>query len=99
GKEVSGIYTKPSGGGGGGGPSSPDQVSVTGITLSSATLQLNVGQSSTLTAIIAPANATNQNVTWTSDHPGAATVNNGVVTAVGKGSATITATTEDGGFT
>lgn len=97
GKEVSGTYTKPSAGGGGGGGGGT--VAVTGITLSPATLQLNVGQSSTLIATIAPANATNQNITWTSSHPGAATVNNGVVTAVGKGSATITATTEDGGKT
>jgi uncharacterized protein YjdB len=96
GKEVSGTYTKPTGGGGGGGGKT---VAVTGIILSPATLQLNLGQSSTLTAIITPSNATNKNITWTSDHPGAVTVNNGVVTAVGKGSATITATTEDGGKT
>jgi uncharacterized protein YjdB len=96
GKEVSGTYTKPTGGGGGGGGKT---VAVTGIILSPATLQLNLGQSSTLTAIITPSNATNKNITWTSDHPGAVTVNNGVVTAVGKGTATITATTEDGGKT
>jgi hypothetical protein len=94
GKEVSGTYTKPTGGGGGGGT-----VAVTGITLSPTTLQLNLGQSSTLIATITPANATNKNITWTSDRPGAVTVNNGVVTAVGKGTATITATTEDGGKT
>jgi uncharacterized protein YjdB len=52
-----------------------------------------------LIATITPANATNKNITWTSDHTGAVTVNNGVVTAVGKGTATITAITEDGGKT
>ncbi len=85
------------GGGGGGGGSAP--VAVTGVTLNTNALTLKVGQTSTLVATIAPANATNRNLTWTSDHPGSATVNNGVVTAVGKGTATITVTTEDGSFT
>ena len=49
---------------------------------------------------MAPADATNKNVTWSSDNEAAATVSStGLVTAVAAGSATITVTTEDGGFT
>jgi hypothetical protein len=48
---------------------------------------------------VQPDNATNKNVTWSSSNPGVATVNNGTVTAVTAGSATITVTTQDGGKT
>ena len=91
------IYGTSGGGGGGGGGGGP--VAVTGITLNTSSLALKVGENATLTATIAPANATNKNVTWISDHPGAADVVNGVVTANGKGTAKITVTTVDGSFT
>ena len=73
-------------------------VPVTGVTLDPTSLTLDVNQTATLTATITPSNATNQNVTWTSDNPSVATVSGGVVTAVAPGEATITATTADGGF-
>ena len=65
---------------------------VTGVTLSETTLTLDVGESDTLTATITPSNATDQNVTWSSDNESVATVDqNGRVTAVAQGGATITA--------
>ena len=76
-----------------------DEVAVTGITLLPAQLDLEVGKQQTLNATIAPSNATNQNITWTSSKESVATVDNGVVTAVAAGKATITVTTEDGEFT
>lgn len=72
---------------------------VEGITLNQTELPLGVGSSSTLTATVAPENATNKAVTWTTDNAEVATVADGVVTAVAEGTATITATTVDGGFT
>lgn len=66
-------------------------VAVTSITLSSTTMNLEVGQTGTLTATVKPDNATNKTVTWTTSNDKVATVANGVVTAVGKGTATITA--------
>ena len=66
-------------------------VNVTSITLSSTTMNLEVGQTGTLTATVTPDNATNKTVTWTTSNDKVATVANGVVTAVGKGTATITA--------
>ena len=74
-------------------------VSVSGVTLNKTALSLTVGDTETLTATITPDNATNKNVTWSSDTPSVASVNNGVVTAVAPGTATITVTTVDGGFT
>ena len=74
-------------------------IAVTGVSLSPTSAVLTVGGTTTLTATVAPANATNKSVTWTTSNASVATVANGVVTAVGVGSATITATTTDGAKT
>ena len=58
-----------------------------------------VGKTATLTPTVAPANATNKNVTWSSDNTAVATVSNGTVTAVSVGTANITVTTVDGSKT
>ncbi len=74
-------------------------VSVTGVSLDKSELSLSEGGKYTLTATITPSDATNQNVTWSSDNTAVATVSDsGVVTAVAEGTANITVTTEDGGF-
>ena len=65
-----------------------------------ASLTFNVGDAPvTLIRTIQPANATNQNVIWTSSKPTVATVTNGTVTPVAAGTATIIATAVDGGKT
>lgn len=70
---------------------------VTGVTLDQTDLTLFTGQSEQLTATVTPDNATNKNVTWSSNDDTIATVdNNGNVTAVAAGTATITVTTTDG---
>ena len=71
-------------------------VYVTGVTLDRETLELYTGQSETLTATVEPGNATNKNVTWQSSNAQVATVENGKVTAVAAGTATIYATAADG---
>lgn len=74
-------------------------VPATGVTLTPSTLSLQAGASSPLTATVAPATATNKGINWRSSNPAVATVNSsGGVTGVANGSATITATTQDGGF-
>lgn len=77
----------------------PDAVHVTGITVYPTSGTLYVGGTTTITSVIEPALATDKTVTWTSSNESVATVDNGVVTAIGIGNATITATTNDGGFT
>ena len=77
-------------------------VPVTGVTLSQTQASLYYNRTPntlTLTATVAPDNATNQAVTWTSSNPSVATVENGVVTAVAPGIAVITASTQDGNHT
>lgn len=69
---------------------------VTGVTVTPQTLNLYTGDTAPLTATVKPGNATNPNVTWSSDKPEIAKVENGVVTAVAHGTATITATAADG---
>jgi uncharacterized protein YjdB len=75
-------------------------IPVTGITLSQTTLSMNIGGTYNLTATITPANATDQNVIWSSSNASIVTVSStGVVTAVALGSATITVTTTSGNKT
>ena len=78
----------------------PEVVPVTGVTLSQTAVTLDIDQSITLKATVAPENATNKAVTWASDKTDVATVDaNGKVTAVAAGTANITVTTADGGKT
>lgn len=80
-------------------PATPQQaVSVTGVSVNPTSLDLEVGQTGTVTATVSPNNATNKKVTWSTGNSSIATVNNGTVTAVGEGETSITVTTTDGGF-
>ncbi len=59
--------------------------------------ELQVNERKQLTAVIVPNNATNRNVTWSSNRLQVATVSStGLLKAVGAGEATITVTTEEG---
>jgi len=86
------------GGSSGGGTKVP----VTGVTLNKTVLNLDLttNTTETLVATVAPANASNKKVTWTSSDTAKATVNaTGVVNVVAVGTATITVKTDDGNFT
>lgn len=76
-----------------------ETISVTGVSLNPNSTSVEAGQDVTLTATVSPSNASNQGVTWTSSNPSIATVSGGIVTGVAEGSATITVTTSDGGYT
>ena len=64
----------------------PDVV-VTKVSLDPATLTLREGDNATLTATLTPADAVDQTVEWGSTNPEVATVTDGVVTALAKGTA------------
>ena len=66
-------------------------VPVTSLTLDRTTLSLAVGETAQLTATVKPDDATDKNVSWTSSDEFVAKVDNGKVTAVKSGKATITA--------
>ena len=68
-----------------------------GVTLEPVEIGMDVGEEKTIAATVAPDTALNKTVTWASDNEAVATVDeNGNVTAVGKGTAIITATTFNG---
>ncbi len=76
-------------------------ISVYGLTIGGCpTTLLNTGDTHQLIANVAPENATDKRVIWSSSNTQVATVDeNGLVTAISQGSVAITATTHDGGFT
>ena len=74
-------------------------IHVTSVSLDKANLELTEGETAQLTATVQPGNASNQTVTWSTSDASVATVENGVVRATGRGTATITVTTVDGSFT
>ena len=70
---------------------------VSAVSLNKTELALTAGDTQTLTATITPDDANNKNVSWSSDKPSVATVDeNGTVTAVAVGTANITVKTVDG---
>ena len=76
-------------------------ISVYGVTIGNCPgYILQAGNTHQLLANVAPANATDPTVTWHSSNPLVATVDGaGLVTGISQGTATITVTTNDGGYT
>ncbi|MBQ6283798.1 MAG: Ig-like domain-containing protein, partial [Bacteroidales bacterium] len=74
-------------------------VKVTGVELNYKERTINIGNAGTLIATVLPKDATNKNVTWTVSDESVLKVQDGVVTPKKEGTATVTVTTEDGGFT
>ena len=72
-------------------------VNVSNVSVTPASLSINVGQFSSISSTISPVNSTNSSIIWTSSNPSVAFVINGVVTAVGTGTAVITAKSVDQG--
>lgn len=76
-----------------------NSANVTGVKLNKTSLSLKMGNSAYLRASVSP-NGANKKVTWTSSDPSIATVSSaGKVTGIKAGTAMITATTVDGGYT
>ena len=74
-------------------------IAVTSVVLGNTELTLVEGEEEKLAAAVTPENATDKSVVWESSNESAATVSQeGLVTAVGEGKATITVKTNDGGF-
>lgn len=71
-------------------------IPVSGITLSASSTEIKVRETVTVSAALTPDNASDKTLTWTSDKTEVATVDNGVVTGVAAGTATIKATANDG---
>lgn len=81
-------------------PASAEVVHVSGVVLDKTTLTMTVGDAPVkLTATVSPADADDKSYSWSVDKQGVISVENGVVTAVGAGTATVTVTTTDGSKT
>ena len=75
------------------------KIDVTGVTIDKNELLLEEQEYFILTATVLPAEASNKVISWKTSDPGIVTVDNsGKVVAISKGTATVTVTTEDGGF-
>lgn len=78
----------------------PDPVAMTSFKLDSSNLVVPLGDNATLTANIAPTNVYPfPTITWSSDKPSIANVNNGTVNGISEGTANITATAIQGTIT
>lgn len=73
--------------------------SVSGIRVEPTEMFLELNKTATIMASVQPGNAWDKRVEWSSSDENVATVADGVVTPIAVGTATITATTVDGGFT
>ncbi len=74
-------------------------IAVTSVVLGNTELTLVEGEEEKLAVAVTPENATDKSVVWESGNESVATVSQeGLVTAVGEGKATITVKTNDGGF-
>ena len=77
-----------------------EKVPVTGIRFDKENIFFSeIRETALLRATVLPEDADNKNVKWESSNEKVATVENGIVTCKGYGTAEISATTEDGGFT
>lgn len=75
-------------------------IPVESVSLDKTSISMTVGDAQTLTATVAPENATDKSLTWSSSNTTVATVSSsGLVTAYSAGTATITVTTNDGSYT
>ena len=75
-------------------------VSVEGVSVDKESMSLTIGSTGRITATVLPEDATDKSVAWSSDDTSVATVDeNGIVTAIGAGTAVITVTTAEGGYT
>ena len=75
------------------------EIPVEDVTIDQSDLELEVGETETLTATVDPSDAANKNVTWSSSRKTVATVSSsGKVKAVKEGTTEITVTTKDGEY-
>jgi GH18 family chitinase len=75
-------------------------VPVTGVTMSSSKIEVNVGSTTRITPIVTPTNASTKSVMWSVDNPELVSIDlRGFVRGLKEGSTLLTATTVDGYFT
>lgn len=91
-----GFMQKPASGSGTGSRPASRDIAATGVTLDRESAEIEVGATLTLRATVAPADATDKSVGWSSSDESVAKVASGVVTGVAEGTAEITVKTANG---
>ena len=76
-----------------------EKIPVEGIALNKSSFRLPLYNEEQMTVLFTPEEPYNKKITWSSSNPEIATVENGLVKSIAPGTTTITATSEDGGFT
>ena len=77
-----------------------DKINLESISISPSTMNLTEGNTGKLSISFSPENATDKSITWKSSNTGIVTVDaSGNIKAISAGNATITATSNDGGYT
>ena len=95
--DLFGEWSRPTGNVNSGNEKPSGNIAVTSITLDETSLEKKLGDVAvTLTATVKPDNATDKTITWTSEDPAVASVNNGLVSILSEGTTIITATANDG---
>ena len=95
--DLFGEWSRPTGNVNSGNEKPSGNIAVTSITLNETTLEKKLGDVAvTLTATVKPDDATDKTVTWSSEDPAVASVNNGLVSILSEGTTIITATANDG---
>ena len=74
-------------------------IPVSSVTVVPSDVTVNVGEERQLSVIVSPSGATEKSVIWESSNTNVATVKDGTLKGVAAGSATVTATSVDGGIT
>lgn len=77
-------------------PTETPAIKVTGISFDKTYITLNVGDSDEIEATVTPSDATDASLVWSSSDKAKVSVQNGKITALGAGTAKITATAKDG---
>lgn len=77
----------------------PLSTPVEGVYLDKSSIELRIGESYALSATLIPVDPLDPAIAWSTSDAAVASVDNGLVTALSAGSATVTVTTHDGGFT
>ena len=75
---------------------SQEIIHVTGVSLDQSSLELFAGDTYEFIATVLPENATNKELTWSSSNESVVSVDNGVITAIKEGKASVTVKSKDG---
>lgn len=73
-------------------------VEVTGVKIGKTNITMTKGDSVAMNAVVVPSNASNKKLSWKTNNSNVVSVDNGIITALRTGTAVVTVTTKEGGY-